>query len=781
MKTEDDLLKRLRAQQDATRVVPEIERGNDFGRRLLSDIGAGIGNYLSAGKEALRNIDDEERGLAPRVPGQNYIQSRQPSLLERGLAYLPEPIEDAVMSAVNRFERSPVGAAVRYASSPEFLADIETGGLASGARLASAAVSRPRKLPGLGPMWDKVLDIDEATEIALRGDHLRPKKGGGFQGAPENVRSMEDIERNRENALNSLEIGVQGFNWYDRARDFGSTISGYNPETMLPDSPQGRLASMFARGGAVHSSNTSPSEEVRKFVMQHNTRALTGSEPTSGMYRQPVEMVARGYENIPGGGITIDPTPVTGGRKTGNYAQAKDPNFPKERRFHSVNDIWHGRGMGYGEDFSGSFSEPQHSFLAGETLAIADMANKRGIGSGTGIIPEGFRWDPDAAQAAIWVGERFKSEKRADLAAIAKALEDGKTPPAPRSDEEIMEYALSGVDNLQRHYLDDTVEFVTGKGSGHLSGMTDAPESLRQEYTDRMADAYFSSPSGDLRDPVYDALDMYQYPATPMRGTYINSAGEIENNPGFVVRPVTAIENRTNPRSAWMLNEPDASAVGIASNLRGLLTAQEAVARTKVTPNTIDRVRMTPFGGGYRYTGDDLEAARRAFEERGLDVVEVGDALNVGSFGGDITSREIIDRVEDAQSGLRGRAEPGLFEATYQEIPWTPEQGTGQASRAVFDRIEQYEEGLMNPLARIDTGRLRQSIDAMNEIDQQIAATTGMPIREDLMRLRDMIRDVGVEGVARYIKETGGAGLPVAAALVPSLSYLLEERENPER
>lgn len=85
------------------------------------------------GRVEMRRMEDEARGLPERVPGQNYIQSREPSLLERGLSYLPEPVEQAVMSGVRRFERSPMGGVARYVSSPEFLADVETGGAAKAA------------------------------------------------------------------------------------------------------------------------------------------------------------------------------------------------------------------------------------------------------------------------------------------------------------------------------------------------------------------------------------------------------------------------------------------------------------------------------------------------------------------------------------------------------------------------------------------------------------------------------------------------------------------------
>ena len=51
-------------------------------------------------------------------------------------------------------------------------------------------------------------------------------------------------------------------------------------------------------------------------------------------------------------------------------------------------------------------------------------------------------------------------------------------------------------------------------------------------------------------------------------------------------------------------------------------------------------------------------------------------------------------------------------------------------------------------------------------------------MREDLLRLRQMIKDVGLQGVIDYVKKTGGAGLP-AVVLVPTLDAL--SSQQPER
>lgn len=179
MKTEDDLLKRLRAQQDATRVVPEVERGGDPG--TLARIASLFAPFSSEEADrVMREAEDEARGRIPREPGQNYIQSRQPSLLERGLAYLPEPIEDAVMSAASGISRSPAGAVARYLSSGDFLGDLETGGAKAASGLLRIGRERMNR-----EALEQALESGEAElkrrrnpAVGAKRTELKPGLGG---------------------------------------------------------------------------------------------------------------------------------------------------------------------------------------------------------------------------------------------------------------------------------------------------------------------------------------------------------------------------------------------------------------------------------------------------------------------------------------------------------------------------------------------------------------------------------------------------------------------------
>lgn len=634
----------------------------------------------------------------------------------------------------------------------------------------------------VGTVFDSVTDYDEARRMALRGDHLKRTPEGKYVGAPADVDSPQKLARNRANALRKVEEGAFNADWYDRARNVADEVSGGDAA----------MASMFARGGAAYSPQATPDIEVGAFTRQHNAKVLRGEDvaPRTGSQSRNV---ARAYTDNATGGYDIDPSAVRLGKKTGPYADAKNPTVPSESLYKTANDIWHGRVMGYGDDFSRGFTPQEHGFLTGENLVLADSAQRRNLGAG--LLPENYQWTPRSAQAATWGAQR-KAKYQGDYdQAVRKALREGKRPPPAPTESELIQRASFGIDSAVPKYVaNDTFEFVTGENTGHLAGLNRADEATRAAYTDQMAEAYLRTPSGRMRDPIYDSFQMYQREALPTRGTYINSAGELETNPGYTARPLVGVRASDLGRTATgkprrggpeMVAE-DGNAIRYAAALRGLTTAQEATGWNKFTPanSSMKATEKT----GVRVTAenaDELERARAVYESKGLDVVQVGDALHVGSFGG-LDGKEIQKRAKSAvkdmsDAGINSASTPGRWETGLEEIPWTAEQGTGQTTRAILERLTSDPRyAVKDAEKRIDSGQFRQSMKAMNEIDRAIAAEKNLPLREDLLRLRDMLSERGLESVKEYVKKTGGVGLPAIVA-VPTLASLVSQQDDPEQ
>ncbi len=642
----------------------------------------------------------------------------------------------------------------------------------------------------VGTVFDDVNDYDQALAMALRGDHLKRTPAGKYVGAPEDVDSPQKLARNRGNAQNKVEQGAFNANWYDRARGAAEDVSGYVPNFhgYGTQTPEGAMASLLARGGAAYSPQATPEVEIGALVRQHNAKVLRGEDVTPRTGSQ-ARNVAQAYTPNTAGGYNIDPSRIRLGKKTGPYADAKDPTIPPEALYKTANDIWHGRVMGYGDNFSRGFTPQEHGFLTGENLVLANEAQRRGFGAG--VLPEGYQWTPRSAQAATWGAERMTKYQKDYDKSVTAALRKGKKPPTPPTKDELMARASYGIDSaVPRYTANDTFEFVTGENTGHLAGLNRADEATRLAYTDQMSDAYLRTPAGAMRDPIYDSFQMFQREALPTEGKYLNSAGVVESNPGITSRPLVGLRSSDlgttasgKPRRGGPETLPDDDrAMAYAGQLRGLLTAQEATGRNKFTPAN-SSMKATEKTGAH-YTGTDLEAARKAFEAQGLDVVQVGDALHVGKFPGDngpvMTAKEIQDRVKKATPGLGGATTAGRWETGLEVIPWTSEQGTGATTREVLEKLMNdpaYQ--VKDAVQRIDAGRLPQAAGAMNEIDAALAKKTGMPLRQDLMKLRDMLSREGLQGVIDYVKKTGGAGLP-ALALVPSLAFLASQQDGRE-
>lgn len=643
----------------------------------------------------------------------------------------------------------------------------------------------------VGTVFDNVTEYDQALNMALRGEHLKRTPAGKYVGAPEDVDSPQKLARNRGNAMRKVEEGSFNANWYDRARGAASDVSGYMPtfHGYGTQMPEGAMASLFARGGAAYSPQATPEVEIGALVRQHNAKVMRGEDVTPRTGSQ-ARNVARAYTENATGGYDINPAAIRLGKKTGPYADAKDPTIEPGSLYKTANDIWHGRVMGYGEDFSRGFTPQEHGFLTGENLILSNEAQRRGFGAGT--LPEGYQWTPRSAQAATWGAQRMSQYQKDYADQVKNALRAGKKPPPAPTRDELLARASYGIDTaVPRYTANDTFEFVTGENTGHLAGLNRADEATRRAYTDQMGAAYLSTPAGAMRDPIYDSFQMFQRETLPTEGKYLNSAGVVETNPGFTSRPLVGLRASDlgttasgKPRRGGPEMVPeDENAMRFAGQLRGLLTAQEATGRNKFTPANSSMKASEKTG--VRYIGDDLDQARAAFEGQGLDVVQVGDALHIGKFPGDdgpvMTAKEIQKRAQAASANLTGKATQGRWETGLEMTPWSSEQGTGETTRQVLERLLNDPAYQVKDAAkRIDAGRLPSAAAAMNEIDAALAKKTGMPLREDLMKLRDMLSREGLQGVIEYVKKTGGAGLP-AVALVPSLAYLAAQQDDREQ
>ena len=675
------------------------------------------------------------------------------------------------------------------------------------------AAARNQKRGSTATVFDDVTDYDEAMRLARSGAHLKQDASGQYIGGPRSdgkvgitVDSPQALGGMRASADAKVAAGDFNATWYDRARETSKNLTNYNSNFYGPSLYQeSEMASLFPRGGAAYSPQATPPTEVNSFIRQHNAKVFAGQDVIPRTKSQATN-VARAYEFDPTtGGYKLSPENIKLGKKTGPYADAKDPTVPAEDLYKTASDIWHGRVMGYsdpgGKTFSRGFTPQEHGFLTGENLLLADRAEAKRL-AGEINVPDAspdFIFDPRASQAATWGSQRFASYK-AERDALVNQFEKqqakydrqlekwninkiGKKPTKPRlkdagkaTDEELLARARAGIDDaVQRQMASMTYEYIPGEKV--MPGLNVMDEAKRIEFSEGM-----QAPFGN-RDPYVRALQGYQFPTVPIEGQYLNSAGVVEKNRGYLTQPAVGLENSIIDgltssgkvrRGGPQLDQYGREMLNRVSGVRAGLDAQEGVGWNKFTPanssmKTVEKtgVRFEPMVNADVKDADkairtQMSAAQKALEKAGLDVVNIGDALHAGKFDGSLSGNQIqaIVKKVKAKNKSGGSLIAGRFESGLESPPWGP-QGSGQVAKYLEQQLT--DPGIQNFAQRLDVAKVPKQINDQTQFMTDFFQKNGLPMRSDYLKLREIIGKQGFQGFLDYVKKNGYQGLPVAA------------------
>lgn len=613
-------------------------------------------------------------------------------------------------------------------------------------------------------LWDSVSDVDEAMRMAQKNAHLKiDTSTGKYIGGPESITSPQALAAQRRKVLESVDRGSWNADWYLRQRDLAQSLA-VDPV----------MQSLFARGTSAYSPQAMPMSELDWFTRQHNAKMLTGADIVPKTKSQAAT-VGRAYHEGPSGSYTFTPGDVRLGRKTGPYASAKDPTVPESSLYKTANDIWHGRVMGYGDDFSRGFTPQEHGYLTGENLRLAQAATDVGIPvGGHGLIPH----TPRTAQAATWGDVRFQQYKEEDIARFTEQAKrrdayernpekwrkahPGKSPPskpAPlASDEELRAKSMRGVDSAadnQMAYL--TNEAVTGQSVGHLPGMTGWDLAERVGYTDAVRKL-----TG--RDPTLEALQLFAKDPITTVGQYTNKAGLLEQNPGWADPVLAAFVGGKGGRQ-FSLPASDRSALDMSAHIGGYVRGQEAGAWSRFVPerggmkagemNAVALRNPTPA---------QREQVAAFVKQSGIDMIDQGDQLLLTKFGGTpLNATETSKAMNRSGISTRsGQLYRGLLESNAPDTMGNL-VGTGKYTEALLEKIGR--SGINKVWERLDASRWSSVADAMNKLDKSVSEIKNVPLRDDLMKARDIIAKTGISGLRDYVAKFGSSGLPALAAV----------------
>lgn len=626
--------------------------------------------------------------------------------------------------------------------------------------------------------FEGVDNYDEAMKIAQRGDHLKRDKTGKYIGAPfdetgnyRSVTSPQGLSSMRKEVDKQVEEGIFNYDWYDRARDTALKIA--------PNSPI--MQKLFSRGTASYSPQATPPMEMENFIRQHNARVISG-EKIRPRTQSQADKLDEIYTTDPiTGKVTYKPDDLKLGEKTGPYADAKDPTISDDDLYKTANDIWHGRVFGYsgqsGTQFDRGFTPQEHGFLTGENLLASDRATK--------TLNTALPMTPRRMQASTWGAVRLRQlidEGRERVANATKKQKDwdkdkrpktskkdggkGSRPTIPKMPtvDQLIAKASAGFDQaMPRLKANETYEYITGENVGHLAGLNKLPEGVRKDYSEQMQGAIGN------RDPYYEGFQMFQDDVIPIQGQYMNSAGVMEKNPGFSARPLTGLTPSKlggfNKKGEPKLGGPEMDstsqeALDFTATVRSILNAQEAGGYHKFTPATSSMKGFEKTGGRIEAEGETLSRIHQKLSDEGIDVVNVGDAIQFGKFDDSIDGTDIQKIVKNVlkKEGGDFTYTPGRFESGYRPTMFS-EEGAGTATKNLVSELE--KPGLLNIGKRLDSTKLRSALLKQNKIDQEFSEKYNLPLRKDLIKLRRLIADRGFENLPAEVKKLAYQGLPV--------------------
>lgn len=404
-------------------------------------------------------------------------------------------------------------------------------------------------------------------DAAKRGEHLKPKPGGGYIGAPRTVQTGAQLGGMRRAFDKQVELGAEAIayadpgrmgTWYDRAKEgFVQSVEPYQLDRALETN-------------AAYSAGAAPEVEKAFSLKHHNSRALGTDEMA---YRTAVMNTLDD--------AVAENRPASLAAKVGEYRGKNDPRRPEESPF-GTNDFRHAQAYGFtdpqGKPWRAGVTPQMHQFMDAETaLATERATNKKvgGLDDWTGALLQEVPWVYNKAEDIYGRGKKGRFSG-GEVGMVAALREANKTT----------------ADFFPKHAGSATYEYVPGANTGHVPQVADMSFDQRKAYGDvgrwdpdaqlGPGQESFRTPYGDVgagrRDALYSALGFRQLPSIDSVGNYTNSAGVLEQNPMTIARPLLDFRTIEKGVNANTLNPNTLNATKAIETLRGVVDAQEAMA-----------------------------------------------------------------------------------------------------------------------------------------------------------------------------------------------------------
>lgn len=305
--------------------------------------------------------------------------------------------------------------------------------------------------------------------------------------------------------------------------------------------------------------------------------------------------------------------------------------------------------------------------------------------------------------------------------------------------------------------MTDTTEVMQGNRTGHMQ----LPGPMPQRNFGEEFEAYQNRLMKTLESQnrkLYSAVDPNGRGAVT-QGYYRTPSGNVENNPTYA--------------HSLPYSEEAERAVGAISPLNALIYGQNAYGYSGLRPGSSGGAGLrTSIAGA---TPSQKNAAVAALEDRGILATPTESGMTVGGFS-PMPEEAIIDATTQAyrEAGIpRATAMAGEHRSGYGELPWG-EQGAGTATQAALAPMLQLPPNVVQTLDR--TGQFQEAGRLLNAADSGFSGRFDVPVREDLMSLREILRQGGLKGLLTHVQEHGYKGLPAVLPIGIGLDREEERR-----
>ena len=307
----------------------------------------------------------------------------------------------------------------------------------------------------------------------------------------------------------------------------------------------------------------------------------------------------------------------------------------------------------------------------------------------------------------------------------------------------------------ERAYVFQTEEAIPGRVTGHLPNLLEASPTKQAAYTGRARSA-LTNPQGT--DILHENLDMRTLKTRPMQGAYRSSPdAPIEFNPGFAAGvEVPLTKRKTIPRK-------EEQRLRTAATLRGGLLAQEGSPYSGLIPDTagadaivVRDKKLTP--------AEMTEFADR-FGLEDVAAVDTGKGVGLLNWTGKPYTIEELDEIGQVLSpqskpagAARNVADPDMSYVDLSE-EFANAPGSGAVTQRMVDELDKLSA---KDFKKLDQPNVRIAARDLNKIDEA-RKKAGEPVREDLMRMREIVAEKGLTGLKEALKK--GDFVPALAAI----------------